>query len=401
MSSYADIKIDGMTIIETQNYYHDWYFRKSERVIEEIEAKQYFDELIYAPNKKVKSYKYKTNASTIRRRLELDGHDRASLELEFKTQLKQLTKDLDDMLLLSPDRVSNYIETVRNSKLEDWLSCLSAIKNKRKKIPIDTDSNHNKTLMDFMLGVDLYFSERPGAGDFHFPCLSEEGYAVAILEISPDSADCILDVTALVLGGWTEDFGDIIEFQQENTTFYEVYSTSIDDIKKLIELSPENIVLARLLYAAVITAMETYLSDTFKKQILNREAIRRRFIKNNDHFKNKKITLSDIYENIESINEEIIKKINEMSFHNIQKIPSLYKSVLNTEFPEHLISELISAIDIRHDIVHRNGKSVNSKKINITMRNVENLIKLIDLTIQHIDKQIKDGLLDDLDPEEL
>jgi len=31
MSSWASIEIGGMSVIETQNYYTQWYFRKSER----------------------------------------------------------------------------------------------------------------------------------------------------------------------------------------------------------------------------------------------------------------------------------------------------------------------------------------------------------------------------------
>lgn len=394
MSSWAGAQIDGMAILETQNYYSEWYFHKTDRLINEVDALQYYDEMIFPSESKVKSYIYKTNASTLRRRLELDGHNRISLEQEFKEQLKQLIKDLNSMQELAPERVTPYIEAVKSSCIDDWLKCLLVIKNKKTISEAQSKVDHNQTLMGFMHSLDTYFSDSPTPGDFHFPCLTEEGYAVALLEISSDNAECLLDVTGLVIGGWTEDFNDIIEYRQESTTFFQVFSTSINDIRDLMLLAPENSMLARLLYASVITAMETYLSDTFKKQVLNREPLKRRFIKNHDHFKNKKICISDIFEKLTTLNDEIVIEIDKMSFHNLERTSGIYKSVLSTEFPAALISELTAAISIRHDIIHRNGKNTDSKPTVIKTQDIDRLIATVTATTHHIDKQIKDGLLD-------
>lgn len=401
MSSWADITIDGMLVLETQNYYHEWYFKKTERTIEQVSASKYYDELVAPADLKVKRHIYKTSAESLRRRLDLAGYNRDSLEQEFKEQKKQLLFDLDAMLDLDPSRVIRYIEPVRNSTLDIWLSCLFEIKSsladgiiKKWKQPSDP------TLKEFMLGTDIFFSCHPTPGSYSFPCMSEEGYAVALLELTEDSAECILDVTDLVSGGWTQAFDDLIEFNQDHTKFYEVFSTSVDDIRAMVSLAPENSTLARLLYAAVITAMETYLSDTLKKQVLNREGIKRKFIRNHDTLKDKKISMSLIFERMAGLNEEIISEIDRISFHNLDKIPGLYKSVLSTKFPETGLAELSLAVNNRHDIVHRNGKNTSNKPLNISMSDVEDLINLVDNCILHIDKQIQDGLLDDADVEQ-
>lgn len=59
------------------------------------------------------------------------------------------------------------------------------------------------------------------------------------------------------------------------------------------------------------------------------------------------------------------------------------------------MADIKSAIEKRHDIVHRNGKTVQGTTVNVAMEDVEKLIELVDSTVKHIDKQIKDGLLDD------
>ena len=140
--------------------------------------------------------------------------------------------------------------------------------------------------------------------------------------------------------------------------------------------------------------METYLSDTVKKQILTREPIRRRFVQTNEAFK-EKIVVQEIFRKLESLNEEIIQTIDMMSFHNLDKTTGLYKLVLDTQFPTTNIAELKKAVERRHDIVHRNGKTSEGKLLEVTMDDVAKLIEVVDATIQHIDKQVKDGLLDD------
>lgn len=89
------------------------------------------------------------------------------------------------------------------------------------------------------------------------------------------------------------------------------------------------------------------------------------------------------------------------SFHNIVSVNKLYKKVLLTDLPKLHMDKLVKAIAIRHDIVHRNGKTLKGGSHRLTMENVHQLVDDVDAAIQHIDKQIKDGLLDDLDDGDL
>lgn len=49
MSSYASVTIDGMTVFDTQNYYHEWYFRRADRVLLDVNAKEHYDDPIGIP----------------------------------------------------------------------------------------------------------------------------------------------------------------------------------------------------------------------------------------------------------------------------------------------------------------------------------------------------------------
>lgn len=90
MSSWSGISLDGMAILETQNYFHEWYFRKSERVIENFGAHELEHESHLPPDAILSTYKYEMPIETLRRRLDLDGYNYAALEQEFKEQHRQL-----------------------------------------------------------------------------------------------------------------------------------------------------------------------------------------------------------------------------------------------------------------------------------------------------------------------
>lgn len=338
-------------------------------------------------------------ANVLRRRLELAGFNRESLEREFQESIVQRISFEENLAENDWATAVTKIKLplLKSTTLQDWME--------RLKIIVDhglttwrwaeKKAEYDDPLLSVLLTPD-YWSEEGVEHDLGFPCRSLENLAVAMLEILPGETECVLDVTDLVGGGWTDAFEDLIEYNKEFTSFYEVFSLAISDTSSLIELSPDNNTLARLLYANVITALETYLSDTLKKQVLNKEAIKRRFIQTNDAFK-EKMSVNDIFRRLENLNRDIVTVIDMISFHNLDKTTGLYKSVLYTQFPVELLPNLKRAIENRHDIVHRNGKTVHGQIVDISMKDVKDLIELVNATVQHIDKQVKDGLLDDED----
>lgn len=397
MSSYASVKIDGMIVFDTQNYYHEWYFRRADRVILNIPARDYYEDPNRPADEIKKLYQYKTTAKVLSRRLELAGFNWAALQQEYNQQKQQLLKDIDSMISIDPGgKAEKYKPIIEASHLEDWIERIKKIRKEGLKVSFyGADvKDYDDLLLDFMLKTDIVFTDNPGSGDYGMPCQTIEANAVALLSLCSEDAPCILDVTELISGGWTDSFEDLVEYHQECTTFYRIFKQSLEEIKSLIELDPDNKTLLKLLYASVITAMESYMSDTVKKQVLNREALRRRFVKNHPSFV-KNIKLSEIYEKLGTLEQEIIAEIDKISFHNMEKTPALFKAVLDTNFPSENMGLLIHAVDVRHDIVHRNGKNTKGKLTEISKADVLDLLDLVDRTVKFLDTQIKDGLLDD------
>ena len=90
--------------------------------------------------------------------------------------------------------------------------------------------------------------------------------------------------------------------------FFNSFNNAIKDIKKLIELNIENssrIYFHRLLYANVITSMETYLSDVFINLIISNPQLTRRFVELAPEFKKEKICLSEAYKTIDNMENKV------------------------------------------------------------------------------------------------
>ena len=175
------------------------------------------------------------------------------------------------------------LTVVQNTSFKDWLKAVPKAleisgRYAEKSIMGEDVIIENEPLLSLMLSeLTGVYDNNCGYGGSTFPCMSVESFAIVIFEMCDDSDICELDISDVVHSGWGDDFGDIIQVQVGKTVFHENFEQSIDELSKL-NSSSENETLQRMIFASVITAMEAYLSDTMKKQVLNRNAIKRRFV---------------------------------------------------------------------------------------------------------------------------
>jgi len=175
-----------------------------------------------------------------------------------------------------------------------------------------------------------------------------------------------------------------------NTKFHDTFIENIENIRQLLSMKVDRDLHQNyymLLYVSVITAMETYLSDAFINTVFGSHYLLRRFVESNPDFEKQKFSLNQVFSKIDSIEDEVRNYLIEFIWHNLSKIKLMYKKTLNVDFPSEL-KNLFKAISIRHDIVHRNGKSKNGKKIKVSKQDVYNLIDEVSSFVKHIDEQI-------------
>lgn len=397
MGSYADININNQEILSWKNTFDKWYFTKQDRVrdISDDEDSRGF-------------IGYKVDAKTLKRRLQLAGHDLRSAELDFnevksswileiKEYLKSCRENPGSFYATMIDQITADLKVVEENGFEDWLRNLPKTFNKSSE-NVEGDyfdlrvHIEGEPLLSFMLSeFHSVQDDNQGFAGSTFPCIYPETYAVALLETCADEDECVLDITDLVHGEWVNDFDDIAQVQAGETKFHEHFCTSLDELSILNE-SAINVTLQRMVFASVITTMEAYLSDTMKHHVLNKNAIKRRFVESHQPFK-EKIAKKDAFSFFDSLDKTLNDEIDKISFHNIDTVKELYKKVLACEFPEDKLSKLRSSVLIRHDIIHRNGKKVDGFSVEVSEQDVSKLIELVRSAIKDIDLQVIDGFL--------
>ncbi|OCA73961.1 HNH endonuclease family protein [Chryseobacterium arthrosphaerae] len=177
-----------------------------------------------------------------------------------------------------------------------------------------------------------------------------------------------------------------------------------DNINKILEVtnklnedsSGDNLV-AYLLYANVITSLETYLADIFINTIFQNTLYLKKFVETYPKFKGKdnsqKFELSEIFMKYNKIEEIVTDEILGIIYHNLSTVNQMFKDTFTIKFPSDKAT-IYKAIEIRHDIVHRNGKTKIDKETkastehNIGKKEIQELITATTKFVSEINEQM-------------
>lgn len=229
------------------------------------------------------------------------------------------------------------------------------------------------------------------------------GYNGGSVQIDGLSSDD--EVEPIILDDFEEE--DLSSFIISNTDFYDTYLRSVEKIQALLqaEMPPtiqlsiqqiglpgsNNIILRQylhnLLYINAITALETYLSDAFINTVIREPKLVRKFVETTPYFKNQKVSLSNLFQKWERMDDEVKKYLSLRLWHKLSEIKLMYKDTLGINFPES-VKEILKAIAIRHDLVHRNGRTKNGDEITITEDDVRKLLEQTITFVNHINTGI-------------
>jgi len=189
-----------------------------------------------------------------------------------------------------------------------------------------------------------------------------------------------------------EDYDHVLlDAVSSNANALPTFKEALETIRRLLELSDETTLrnaLNRLLYANVISALETYLSDTFINRVLADSAHLRRFIETTPEFKERKLSYSNVFEAADAAREEAKRYLLDFTWHNLGKAQALYRGTLGIDFRTQL-PDVAKAVPKRHDIVHRNGRDKNGVAVEISSDEVRKLLSAVEALVLDIERQGK------------
>jgi len=407
MSTWVGIEIDGLSVEDYQNHHSTWFFKRSDRVRENCER----DEHDRLPDEAFIGFR--ATAASIRRRMTLAGYDLTGCEQHFNENLPVVIEAAEwvlnaeyrcaesGCLSARSDAYRQFLNAVKDTSLQDWLDALPEAVSLSKSVSRFNDFSGMPfwcelsavPLVNAMLSDIPLYTEYSHTDLFNFPCNDSCYFQVALLSCCPDDAVCELNIAPLVQSGWEDDFRDLEEIQGKETEPHRFSRLSLEETMRLSATQPENLSLQRMCYSSIITSMEAYLGDILKREIFSRAAVKELFVASYKPFKEQSFSLCNLYKALSKIDDEIVNALNTLSLHNIGTAKSLFYSTLMTEFPEKSLRPIGAAVQIRHDIVHRNGRNIKGEVLSVNYQSVQTLAEEVLLFTRSIDAQILDGLL--------
>jgi hypothetical protein len=158
---------------------------------------------------------------------------------------------------------------------------------------------------------------------------------------------------------------------------------AIGDLLSLDIAEPGARVHRRLLFANTIAALESFLSDTFINRVLGDDVLLQRYLETERAFEEQRFPLKDALRKAAEIKAIASKKLIEMVWHNIPKVKRLYEKVIYVDLGD--IGPLEKAINLRHDIVHRNGRQKDGRELVIEASDIAGLIEDVRLLAIRVD----------------
>lgn len=155
---------------------------------------------------------------------------------------------------------------------------------------------------------------------------------------------------------------------------YRTFRDRIYEIESLAnsELSePQMRLLRQLLYSHLIGALEAYLAESMSYWLAEDDEVFRRFVGSCKEFKEKKLSVSDIFDRLDTLREEVDKYIHSVVWHRLDLVVPLFCGALRIKRPE--IGALMKHVVMRHDIVHRGGRSKEGEIVNIDAEKLNEL----------------------------
>lgn len=152
----------------------------------------------------------------------------------------------------------------------------------------------------------------------------------------------------------------------------------LEELKNIEEekLSSRIYMINKMTYAHAVTLLEAFLGDTVKSLISENEVffLNARKI---DELKKAKYSLEFLATNDVDAKGLAIRELSNILYHNIPKVKKIFEIVLDSRIDVD-ISQLDNITKTRHDIVHRNGKTIEGKRISLDKNDILEMISHIE-----------------------
>lgn len=185
----------------------------------------------------------------------------------------------------------------------------------------------------------------------------------------------------------------------ERQSFHEQYMEFSSELERAIMLlrhsehGPYIQTSCKLVYAHAVTLLETMISTSVQALVLRDRSFMLNIAKQIETIlRGKKFTLLEIAEHPKGVEGVILKSLSELTFHNPATIKNVLCVLIGDRMKDLDVSPIVPICKVRHDIVHRNGKTIDDKVITLEPHEVFRAMDTIDAFALDISRRIRDSL---------
>ena len=187
------------------------------------------------------------------------------------------------------------------------------------------------------------------------------------------------------------DYEELFETIVYDQFYVKRYKDEIANLEKLLKLKVKDKqlkeILNRQIFIGVISTMEAFLSEAFINLSHSNNGYLRNFVKTHPEFQSRKFELRDVFEEHEKIKDTAKTIMLDTIYHNLPKVSPMYQDTFDIKFPQ--IKDVFPFVIMRHDLVHRNGRTKDGKKVNTDDETINELIAIVDKFIFEIIEKLK------------
>jgi hypothetical protein len=195
---------------------------------------------------------------------------------------------------------------------------------------------------------------------------------------------------------WRSDYDWYVNLNQK--TVFEYFTVSIMNIRNMFTLRIDDRnqleMLNRMLLVQCISCLEAYLSDTLISRITADSWLLGKLFEIDPILKNEKFLVSEFIADNKLPLKKAKSYLDGLMYHNLPKIEALYRYVLDVKFDydtDENKGTLLSAIESRHDFVHRNGKTKSTGDLRIIDKKyISDILLIIELLVGRIEARLKE-----------
>ena len=167
-----------------------------------------------------------------------------------------------------------------------------------------------------------------------------------------------------MVGDWSDWYDDLDRVPDDPQSIFIESLMDVRSVAEEIDAAHFGTTLARMVLVQQFSVLEAYLADTLTNQVLKDADVLLKAVKEVKGLKEEKVTLAQVATDPDIVVKMVATHLRDLLYHNFKKIMEIWKVTLgHSIFPDKdLTSRMFKAAEIRHDCVHRNGKTKEGEK---------------------------------------